>query len=145
MSLKYKEQRYILPATHLLTSPFLECAHAHIFLGASEPRELSWAHFQDRKRCLHYFISLYTTRKAWGTTRKSLLWPALVLCSTKKKIYKKGAMRANEKIGTHSTPHPWRLKFRRVWFLYTHLAHNYYDIFLSAQRSDCTYIVMKKI
>ena len=50
-----------------------------------------------------------------------------------------------QKVGTQGPPHTWCLKFRRVWFLYTHLAHNYYDIFWSAQKSDCTYIVMKKI
>ena len=55
-------------ASHLLTFPFLRCAHAHIIPGASEPRELNWLFFKGRKRCLHYF--------AWSTTRKSLPWPA---------------------------------------------------------------------
>ena len=63
-------------ASHLLPFPFLGCAHAHIIPGASEPRELNWLFFKGRKRCLHYFISLYATRNAWSTTRKSLLWPA---------------------------------------------------------------------
>ena len=61
LSLKYKEQMDMFCATHLLPFSFLVCAHAHIILGASEPWELNWLHFKGRKRCLHYFISLYAS------------------------------------------------------------------------------------
>ena len=63
-------------ASHLLPFPFLGCAQAHIIPGASQSRELNWLLFKSRKRCLHYFISLYATRNTWSTTRKSPLWPA---------------------------------------------------------------------